>query len=749
MPVMGQHGSSFTWSEKVDLLNNITITSGGGTEVRRPSSKEGDQTITLTATISKKLGQTLTKDFQVIIKSYTEEEEANQEKIDADKTIQADALALSASDLLYYSGDTSDSVTRNFNTPLVGLHGSRLTWFEKIDPLDNITVTSGGGTEVRRPSSEEGDQMVTLRAIISKYPGQSLTKDIQISIKAYTEQEEYDQKSLSANEAIAKDKQDLDNLDFLYHTGDTPNHVTKDFSMPILGENACQFEWVEKNDPYHCIVVTSPGGTQVTRPSYEVGDQVVTLRAIISKDYGDSVTKDITVLIKRQDPVDYTQNTSDSNNSKNDRDKNDDEKARHASTASKDIGATVEVNGVGQSLGRVSSTNEDGQTVTRVLVNSRDITEILEQKEKKALVTIPIVNESMTAVAGLTGEVVKTMETKEAILQVRNSRATYTLPASEINIDTVSKRLGEKLDLSDIDVEIMISEPTEEMNRLVDRISKSEGYTLAIPAVSFEVKCSYNNKEIEVDRFNSYVERLVAIPSNVDVRKITTGVVVDEDGTVRHVPTQIIEENGKYYAKINSLTNSTYSVIWHPMFFEDVKNHWAKESINNMGSRLVVKGMENGLYQPQGQVTRAEFTTMLVRALGLNKKENDQILQTGQWYEAYLQTAYDFNLVEEDSLILSEPNVRISREEAMVMLAKSSVITELYTELTLEEIDLLLTKYEDCTAIEDGHESYVAQCVDKGLIKGKTQDRLAVTEGITRAEVAVIIERLLKLSYLI
>lgn len=76
----------------------------------------------------------------------------------------------------------------------------------------------------------------------------------------------------------------------------------------------------------------------------------------------------------------------------------------------------------------------------------------------------------------------------------------------------------------------------------------------------------------------------------MDPERITTAVVVEPDGRIRHVPTEVITADGKYYAKVNSLTDSTYTVIWNPISFADVEHHWAMQTVNNMGSRLVVYG---------------------------------------------------------------------------------------------------------------------------------------------------------------
>jgi hypothetical protein len=116
------------------------------------------------------------------------------------------------------------------------------------------------------------------------------------------------------------------------------------------------------------------------------------------------------------------------------------------------------------------------------------------------------------------------------------------------------------------------------------------GYQLVVEPVQFEITCTSGDRTVQVSRFNGYVERTVAIPDGVDPSRITTGIVLNEDGTFRHVPTQIIMIDGKYYAKINSLTNSVYSVIYNPVSFADVATHWSKEAVNDMGSRMVVTG---------------------------------------------------------------------------------------------------------------------------------------------------------------
>lgn len=202
---------------------------------------------------------------------------------------------------------------------------------------------------------------------------------------------------------------------------------------------------------------------------------------------------------------------------------------------------------------------------------------------------------------------IKKMEAKQAILEIKTDNACYTLPAQQINIDDVSAQLGTSVALKDIQVKVEISKPTAEVVKVVENSANKGNFSIVAPPVEFTVTCSYGGKTVTVSSFSNYVERTIAIPEGVDPSKITTGVVVEPDGIVRHVPTKIVILEGKYYTKINSLTNSTYLVVWRPIEFNDVTTNWAKDSINDMGSRTIVTGVDNGNYEPDRDITRAEF----------------------------------------------------------------------------------------------------------------------------------------------
>lgn len=84
-------------------------------------------------------------------------------------------------------------------------------------------------------------------------------------------------------------------------------------------------------------------------------------------------------------------------------------------------------------------TTDDGKKQTTVTVDDNKLNKILDSSSGKPTVTLPVSEKSDVVVGELNGQTVKNMEKKEATLEIKTETITYTLPASQINIDSVSK----------------------------------------------------------------------------------------------------------------------------------------------------------------------------------------------------------------------------------------------------------------------------------------------------------------------
>ena len=219
-----------------------------------------------------------------------------------------------------------------------------------------------------------------------------------------------------------------------------------------------------------------------------------------------------------------------------------------------ETGAEVLVNGKAERAATVRTMVAGGRKYVVVTINSAKIEEKLASEGEGVVMTIPILPQADVAAAELTGQLVRSMDRNRAVIEIQTEQATYTLPVGQIRIDAIAELFGGNAKLDEITIRIEISIPDVDLSDVLRRPGTDETFAIVVPPIEFKVTATFGGKTIEVSRFHAYVERTIAIPEGADPGKITTGIVVEPDGKIRHVPTRIVVIDGRYYAKIYSLT---------------------------------------------------------------------------------------------------------------------------------------------------------------------------------------------------
>ncbi|MFC4322385.1 immunoglobulin-like domain-containing protein [Litchfieldia salsa] len=160
LPKTGASGTTISWeSDNQDIITNEG-------KVIRPSYEDGDKEVTLTATVSDGRNNA-TKEFKVIVLK---------------KPHHLEAVKLDAQDLKVYN---INDVRGHLTLPDKGLNGSKITW--KSSDSSIISITG----EVNRPAHGEGNQKITLTAIVS-LGDETVTKPFQANVKEMPKQEKYE-----------------------------------------------------------------------------------------------------------------------------------------------------------------------------------------------------------------------------------------------------------------------------------------------------------------------------------------------------------------------------------------------------------------------------------------------------------------------------------------------------------------------------------------------------------------------------
>lgn len=263
--------------------------------------------------------------------------------------------------------------------------------------------------------------------------------------------------------------------------------------------------------------------------------------------------------------------------------------------------------------------------------------------------------------------------------------------------------------------------------------------------VEFNVAALKNGAKVELYRFDhSYVEHWIPLDKPTSYRNIT-GIKYDkETSTFRFMPATFVEDkDGKHWAVIKGNGTGTFAVVEAENSFSDISNHWAKEEIKLLADKLLLIGYD-GKYNPERNITRAEFTTLLIRGLGLDiEKSNVETfndVKYNDWYFDIINTAYNKELISGYDDNTFRPNKEITREEIIAITIRALE----YVEGKGEVDQSVLLKYKDADSISQWAKDSAAKSVKNGIISGKSVDIFDPKSKTKRSESAVIIKRLVE-----
>lgn len=398
-----------------------------------------------------------------------------------------------------------------------------------------------------------------------------------------------------------------------------------------------------------------------------------------------------------------------------------------------------------------AATKENGRDILRVTFVKDELLKALEAEGTNPVITVNAGASADEVVGVLTADLVKKMQEKDAILYLNAGNSTYTLPTAALDIGQIAEAFGANVALGDVKVEVKAALATDaELAAIRGQAGKTGAEVVGTPT-AFRVTYGHGGKTVEAGRFDRYVERAVVLPDNAGPEAITTGVRVQADGTLYHVPTYVKQAGGKYYAVMRSYTNSLYAVIKNESTFKDIQGKWSQSAIEDLASRLVVNGKSGGRFDPNGNVTRAEFASMAVRALGLAPQAGAtgySDVKATDWFAPYVAAAKSYGLVTGYADGTFGPGKTITRAEAVAIVGKAWTIAG-KTGVAKEEAAAALEGVSDAADIPAWARESFGSAVRLGLLSGYADGSVKPLRTLTREETAAMLRSLLVQSGLI
>jgi len=393
----------------------------------------------------------------------------------------------------------------------------------------------------------------------------------------------------------------------------------------------------------------------------------------------------------------------------------------------------------------ISSSSVTGaQNIINVIVDSTAALPSVKQSLSGSTVVVKVNQASDVVKVQLAADVIAAIADKDGAVKVQAPGRSYVLAADELKLAELAQQLGVKS--SDVKINITIALANPEQLSAVQKAVEGKGLVQVIAPVDFKVEGAAEGKSVEVKGFAGYVSRELELPRSVNVNN-ATGVVLNADGTLSPVPTQFKTINGKTVAVIKRKSNSIYTVVENRKAFADVSNHWAKDDINTLASRLIISGKSENTYGPEDPVTRAQFVTLIVKALGLEMnpaKAAFTDLNSNDWYAGAVGTAVEAGIINGYADGTFRPNNCITREEVAAIIVQAMKVTGKSETMNAEDANRYLARFADGASIGNWARQAVAVAVKNGIIKGNSNGSFVPVKNCTRAESAVMIKKMLE-----
>ncbi len=416
--------------------------------------------------------------------------------------------------------------------------------------------------------------------------------------------------------------------------------------------------------------------------------------------------------------------------------------------AEKDETVTVRVQpDKGYELDAITAKDADGNTVA--LTKNADGTYSFVQPETGVTVTVTFKQkEKSDSVEIAEGEITARPEVADGA-----AKAEFT-----------AENVAEALKDADKTETLSVKVETEDAKRVEAALPAEAVKTVADADKALSVETENGAVKIDADTLKSAADKdlTVAVKANEDgstTFDMTAGgetvdaklkvelpaedgqvlVIVNEDGSEELVKKSVVED-GKAYAEIPA--GATVKVIDNDKEFVDVAdNAWYAEAVEFASSHDLFKGVGDDKFAPAAPMTRAMLATVLYRledavATGTNPFDD---VADGTWYTDAVTWA------NEEGIVMGtgkgfDPNANITREQIATMLYRYAK----YLGLDVSG-SAALDQFSDGSETASWAKDAMQWAVSAGLFRGDDNGALNPKGDATRAEVATLFERMIKL----
>jgi hypothetical protein len=401
-----------------------------------------------------------------------------------------------------------------------------------------------------------------------------------------------------------------------------------------------------------------------------------------------------------------------------------------------------------------ASSSGSSHTVTTPVIDQNSITLNPEQVDTtKPYVTLEVTPRDGVAYISIPASILTSFEGKNAafFLEIKTPYGSYQVPVHLASLIPGLKNLlaANNLKAEDISFKVTLTDKSgnkDIQGAFANGLPKGEVIG-AIVDFSIAIINTKTGKTIgSADKFSKALTRVIPMPKSMASMPEQWGAFRFNETTNKFefVPARKAQIDGIWYVMINSYTNSVYVVADHAVSFTDMQNHWGKSFAQLAVAKGLVDGVGGGKYDPNRAVTRAEFTAMLIRALGRGTSAGNTApyddVKADAWYFGVVTTAKELGLLDFVNGKSFKPDQTLTREEMASMLAAVNTLEKL--PITKEAVSL--DGYKDISIVDAAYLEDVRMMVMLKIMTGYGAGTFSPKGETTRAQAAAVLIKTLQ-----
>ncbi|AIQ10811.1 S8 family serine peptidase [Paenibacillus durus] len=239
---------------------------------------------------------------------------------------------------------------------------------------------------------------------------------------------------------------------------------------------------------------------------------------------------------------------------------------------------------------------------------------------------------------------------------------------------------------------------------------------------------------------NTFIKRSFTVPGSIAAN--TAGVLFEENGKITPVSSVFkTQAGGTTLVTVNRPGFSTYAAVSRPVTFTDIAGSPAASDITALANKLIFKGTSATTFSPKSNLTRAEFTALLVRTLGLRTDAAATFsdVKATDWYAADVAAATKAGLILGVGNGKFAPKAKVSRQEVAVILDRAVKLAG----IELTPANPSFTAYTDNAKIAGYAKDSVQSLSAAGILTSDSGSVFNPTAPATRETIAVTLHQLL------